>query len=257
MKDVVGSPKIELKLSCDKPQGMIAVRLCDLRPDGTSALITYGYLNLTHRESHENPTNVPVGTPIQATVILDQIAYRIPKGHRFRVAVSTSYWPSLWPSPETAEIAIEAGHIDIPERPLAVGDEITFEPPEAAPAWQAKELRPASYARSCDMDEETGLTHTRVSCDFGENEDLDHGLTSGGWMKEDWSIHPDDPHSASVTSEWEKTGGREGQMWRTHVLAKMHSDKTDFFLSATVKAYENEVLIFERGYDDKIPRDLV
>jgi predicted acyl esterase len=33
----------------------LAVRLCDLRPDGTSALITMGVLNLTHRNSAEAP----------------------------------------------------------------------------------------------------------------------------------------------------------------------------------------------------------
>lgn len=255
--DIVGCPMVKLRLSCDKPQGIIAVRLCDLRPDGTSALITYGYLNLTHRESHEHPKEIPVEKPFDIAIDLDHIAYRIPKGHRFRVAISTSYWPSLWPSSEAAEVAIVAGHIDLPERPLADGEEITFEPPEAASSWEAKELRPTSYMRTCDTDEKTGLTHTKVSCDFGENEDLHHGLISGGWMKEDWSIHPNDPLSATVTSEWEKSGGRAGQMWRTHVLAKMSSDNTDFNVTATVKAYENEVLIFERDYDDKIPRDLV
>ena len=51
--DIVGAPTIRLRLSCVKPQGQVTVRLCDLRPDGTSALITLGHLNLSHRESHE------------------------------------------------------------------------------------------------------------------------------------------------------------------------------------------------------------
>jgi predicted acyl esterase len=44
--DIVGSPRVNLRLSCDKEQGQLVVRLCDIRPDGTSALITYQYLNL-------------------------------------------------------------------------------------------------------------------------------------------------------------------------------------------------------------------
>jgi len=113
-------------------------------------------------------------------------------------------------------------------------------------------LRPASYAREEFTDEETGISTTKISCDFGENQDLDHGLISGGWMKENWAIHPDDPNSAKVDSEWEKTGGRTGKMWRTNVTAAMHSNKSHFFISANLKAYENDILIFTKDYENKI-----
>jgi hypothetical protein len=235
----------------------VIVRLCDLRPDGTSALITYQCLNLTHHQSHEHPSEIAVNEVFDIVLDLDQIAYRIPAGHRLRVSISNNYWPVLWPSPETTELTIESGHIELPSRPLADGPEISFEDPEAAPAWQAHELRPSSYTRVEHIDEGTGTISTKVSCDFGENQDLDHGLISGGWMKEDWTIHPDDPTSAKVVSEWEQTGGREGQMWRTRVVAQMHSNETDFFVIATLKAYENEDLKFERKYEDKIARKLV
>ena len=255
--DIVGAVRVHLELCCDQAQGQVIVRLCDLRPDGTSALITYQYLNLTHRKSHEKPSEIPVNIPFDIDLDLDQIAYRIPKGHRLRVAISSNYWPVLWPSPETTQLTIKAGHIQLPLRLLAEGPEVSFEEPEAARAWQAKELRPASYNRSEHVDENTGSVSTKISCDFGENRDLDHGLVSGGWMKEDWSIHPDDPTSAKVFAEWEQTGGREGQMWRTHVAAQMHSDRTDFFISAKLKAYENGTLKFERDFEDKIGRNLV
>jgi len=37
----------------------------------------------------------------------------------------------------------------------------------------------------------------------------------------------------------------------------MHSDKTHFFITANLKAYENDKLIFEKDYSDKIIRNLV
>ncbi len=255
--DIVGAPTIRLRLSCDKPQGQVTVRLCDLRPDGTSALITLGHLNLSHRESHEHPSAVPVDEIIDIAFNLDQIAYRIPKGHRLRVAVSTTYWPMLWPSPETAGIMIEAGSIGLPERPLTDVEEVAFEEPIGAPAWQTKELRAETYSHDNTRNDETGIVTTSVFNDFGEVQDLEHGLISGGWMKEIWSIHPDDPTSAFVKTEWEKVGGREGQMWRTRVSAGMHADKDDFFLTARLEAYENDVLKFERDYTDKISRDMM
>jgi hypothetical protein len=256
-KDIVGAPTIRLRLSCDKPQGQVTVRLCDLRPDGTSALITLGHLNLSHRESHEHPSAVPVDEMIDIAFNLDQIAYKIPKGHRLRVAVSTTYWPMLWPSPESASIMIEAGSIDLPERPLSDADEVTFEEPEGAPAWRTKELRAEAYSHDNTRNDETGVVTTSVFNDFGEVQDLDHGLISGGWMKEIWSIHPDDPTSACVKTEYEKVGGRDGQMWHTRVSAGMHADKNDFFLTARLEAYENDKLVLERDYTDKISRDMM
>ncbi len=255
--DIVGAPRIHLRLSCDKPQGQISVRLCDLRPDGSSALITLGHLNLTHRDSHEHPSAVPVGEMFDIMFDLDQIACRIPQGHRLRIAVSTTYWPMLWPSPETASIMIEAGSVDLPKRALATGDEVTFEAPEGAAAWRTEELRAPSYNHSSTRDADTGVVTTRIVADHGENRDLEHGLISGSEMKELWNIHPDDPTLASVSAQWEQTGGRDGQMWRTHISTGMRADKTDFFLTARIEAYENEVLVFERDFKDKIPRDFV
>lgn len=255
--DIVGAPRIHIRLSCDKPQGQITVRLCDLRPDGTSALITYGHLNLTHRDSHEHPSTVRVDEMMDIALDLDQIAYRIPAGHRLRVAVSTNYWPMLWPSPETTSIMIEAGCIDLPARSLTKADEVSFEPAEGAAGWRTKELRAAFYKHDHETDADTGMVSIRIFDDAGENEDLDHGLISGGWMKENWRIHPDDPNTAQVNTEWEETGGRKGQMWRTRVFTQMHSDQSNFFWTAQLEAYENGVLVFERDYKDQVLRDLV
>ena len=117
--DIVGSPHVNLRLCCDKDQGQVIVRLCDIRPDGTSALITYQYLNLTHHNSHENPSKISENQMFNVSLDLDQIAYRIPDGHRLRVAISSSYWPTLWPSPERTTLNIESGSIELPIRPFA------------------------------------------------------------------------------------------------------------------------------------------
>ena len=43
----------------DRPDAFVAVRLIDLAPDGSAALVARGFLNLAHRESREEPTPVP------------------------------------------------------------------------------------------------------------------------------------------------------------------------------------------------------
>ena len=39
---LLGRAELQLELSCDQPQGIVAVRLCDVFPDGKSTLISRG-----------------------------------------------------------------------------------------------------------------------------------------------------------------------------------------------------------------------
>ena len=79
---------MELELDSDRPVAQLAARLCDVAPDGTSLLVTRGVLNLTHRESHEEPSPLVPGERFQVSLQLDGIAQAIPAGHRLRLAVS-------------------------------------------------------------------------------------------------------------------------------------------------------------------------
>ncbi len=257
--DIVGAPLIRMRVSADKPAALVAVRLLDLRPDGTSALITHGVMNLAHHASHAAPTALEPDAVYPVEFALDQIAYRLPAGHRLRVAISTAYWPTVWPSPDAASVTVHSGAIDIPLRSAsqASGDEWSFEQPVGAPHWQAEARRPSSYTRATHTDPETGIVTIRIDEDSGENRDLDHGLISGSWFKERFHIHPDDPLSARLTSEWEQTGGREGNMWRTRAKAEMTGDGDHFYVTASLRAYVNDTLVFERDYKDRAARRLV
>ena len=255
--DIVGAPVFRMKASSDTPTGQIAVRLLDLRPDGTSAMITYGVRNLTHRNSHEFPKAMTPGQIFETSFALDQIAYRLPAGHRLRVAISTAWFPFIWPSAEKMTLTLKAGSLELPVRPAATVDEWTFEEPEGACAWQAEELRASSYRRETFHDESTGETVTLIDCDFGENRDRHHGLVSGGWMKERYSVRPENPLSARASHEWEQTGGREGQKYRTHVSSEFTADAEYFHPRATLKAWENDKLVFEKTFEEKVRRNLV
>ena len=58
---ILGAPVVKLALEADQPQALVAVRLNDLRPDGSDLRVTYGVLNLTHRDGHEQPVPLEPG----------------------------------------------------------------------------------------------------------------------------------------------------------------------------------------------------
>jgi predicted acyl esterase len=255
--DIVGAPEVLVRVSSDRPQANIAVRLCDVHPDGASELISYGVLNLTHRNSHEFPQALVPGETVSARVVLDQCAYRVPAGHRLRIAVSNAYWPMIWPSPGPVRLELSAATLKLPLRPLAQGDEVTFPMPEAAAPWATETIRAANSERHVDRDEKTGKITLSIVDDFGEVRDLEHGLANGSIARETWAIHPDSPLSASGKTHWTQTLSRNGWSVRTETSAEMRSDAENFMVSARIEAYEDENLVFERNFEEIIPRALL
>ena len=63
---ILGAPVVELEVESDQPEALVAVRLNDLRPDGSDLRVTYGVLNLTHRDGHETPAPLRPGKSSRA-----------------------------------------------------------------------------------------------------------------------------------------------------------------------------------------------
>ncbi|ABG31586.1 peptidase S15 [Roseobacter denitrificans] len=253
--DIFGAPRITLRLSSDQPQTQIAVRLNHVHPDGATTRITYGVMNLSHRDGHANPSHLTPGEPVRVVFHLDHIAYRLPKGHKLRVSVSTNYWPLIWPAPQAARITLHSGTMNLPVRRTARRDECQFGPPTAAEPWQVETLREANSLRRRETDMTTGIVSLVIEDDFGKLRDIEHGLIAGSVARERWDIHPDDPLSASGTCHWTEEIERDNIRLRTETHSKMWCDADTFFLSARIEAYENDECIYARDVSDQIPRD--
>ena len=107
--EILGEPVLELDIASDRPQTLVAARLCDVAEDGASLRITYGLLNLSHRDGSENPVPLIPGRRYKIHLKLCGVAHAFPAGHRIRVALSTAYWPIVWPSPEPVTLTVFAG----------------------------------------------------------------------------------------------------------------------------------------------------
>ena len=58
---ILGVPEVVLHLAVSAPVATAVVRLADVAPDGTSAQVSAGILNLTHRRSHRTPSRSSPG----------------------------------------------------------------------------------------------------------------------------------------------------------------------------------------------------
>ena len=252
-----GAAALRLRVTCDKAFGFVVVRLCDVAPDGSSARICHGMLNLRHRDSMEHPTPVPIGAAFDATVTLDQMAYRLSAGHRLRVAISTTYWPFLWPSAEPATVTVLAGGLDLPVH--SGGEDHEWIPPEAevATPWAHQVLRKPQAERRIETDLITGEVALVVVDDTGLVESADHGLITGERMAERWSVHPDDPLTATCFFEFNQTLARGDWAVRSRGWARMTASKTELTFSAHLEASHGDATVFSRDWHEVVPRDHV
>lgn len=252
--NIVGAPQICLHISADRPHAQMAVRLNHVHPDGATTRITYGVLNLCHRDTHSQPTELVPGKVYEVTLNLDHIAYRVPRGHRMRIAVSSAYWPLIWPSPESAELHLTEGQIKLPIR-HAASEAYVFPPPDAEAAHDITTVRDSRNSRQVETDMNSGETHLIIEDDFGLVTDNHHGLTHGGTAFERWSIRPDDPLSARGYCHWTQEIIRDGTELRTETSCEMWSDAGNFYLCAELKAFENGSLVFSKTKEDTVPRN--
>ncbi|MGI9483132.1 MAG: CocE/NonD family hydrolase [Hyphomicrobiales bacterium] len=256
--DICGAPEVVLDISSDKPTAQIAMRLNDVAPDGKVTRITFGVLNLCHRNGHEAPEPLEPGVRYKVRLKLDDIAYLMPEGHRLRLAVSTCYWPLIWPAPDMATLTIHtaSSRLFVPARAPLNDDVEPFEPAEAAPPLKLEELRAQEHRREVqELDDATRLT---IFDDFGEYRDTTHGLVAGLAGEEVYEIAPDDPLSARATTSWTQSLSRDdGWSVRTEAIQKMHATVEAFHIFARVEAYEGEELVFEKEFSEEVPRNLV
>ena len=120
--EVLGSPRVALRVRSSTPVAHVAVKLCDVFPDGTSVLITRGMLNLTHRDSWpaaaggtpgRAPTPLVPGEWVDTEIELEATTWTLVAGHRIRLAVAGTDWPNCWPPPAPGTLELDGSAVTL------------------------------------------------------------------------------------------------------------------------------------------------
>jgi hypothetical protein len=255
---------VALTLACDRPNALLCVRLCDVAPTGLSKLVTRNLLNLTHRDGHEHPAPLEPGTRYTVKVVLDSIAHRFPAGHKLRVAVSTTYWPWAWPSPEPVTLsAFTGGHskLMLPVRPPRPEDGLLlpFAEPEEAPALDMEVTGAGSGGSRVILDKDTDVSTLEFRwIDGGLVTIPKYGIETEDHVTYYYTVREGDPLSAQVKAVG-ASDLRRGADLDVHIesVCVMRSDLENFYLSSEIKVLDGGREFFSRSWEKTIPRDLV
>ena len=253
---ILGAPTVAVAFSCDFPDAKLVARLCDVAPDGSSTRVSLAAFNLTHWNSHETPTALEPGEIYKVHFKLSDAGYIFAKGHRIRLALSTSYWPLLWPSAEMTSIELVAGASSL-TLPLTSVDNravVSFEAPGALPSGVFEAVRAAKNSKCIDYDV-SGAVKYEIQDDLGQTRNLVTGLETGSTVRHSYWIDPVDPLSARTEAAWTFETRRGNWEVSTQTSSLMTCDETHFHLIAKLEAFENGEAVFEKTWQESIERE--
>ena len=258
--DSLGAPVLDLDVASDRPVAKLAVVLGDVLPGGAVTRISYGLLNLTHRDSHESPEALEPGKTYHSRVTLNECGHHFAPGHRIRVSLSTAYWPIAWPSPEMVTLSVLTGQarLHLPERPERAEDADLpdFAPPEGAPPVAVTQSAAPSFKSTFTRDVSTGIvTHGQWVDEGVTMIDAAEGWTVASTRQELFSVHPDDPNSTRMDVTWTESFGRGAWQVETRTQTVMTSTPTDFLVKAHLQARVDGEIAQEKTWDISVPRD--
>lgn len=259
--DIAGDGEATLNLSVDKPVAQLAVRISDVHPDGRATRVTFGVLNLTHRDSHEFPEPLEPGRVYCITVPMKHVAQRFRPGHRLRLAVSTNYFPMIWPAPEKVRLSLhtEGSILSLPLRaPIPEDDALRpFLPPEAAPPLEKEVLEePEEYWHIIE-DARSGMMEMRLAEGGGTVRINGNNLITRSQGYETYQVMPGEIGSAVGRARWHYGLERGDWKIRSETETTLTSGRDDFIVKAWIRAWEGETLVHEEEWHERIPRALV
>jgi uncharacterized protein len=260
--DVLGVPVAVLHVSASQPVAHLVVRLGDVAPDGAIEQVSEGILNLTHRESHAQPTPLEPGRSYEVRVPLRAAGYRFPAGHRVYLSVASAHWPVIWPSPGTGDITIHFGD-EQPSRlelPLAP----TGRDAVAPPRFKEEPPRLASVGSDCSepsrwdavRDAEAG-TYT-IETHEGETSALPDGRSTlyvGETLRMVASER--EPGAGRFENSCEYRLEKDGRRIVVVADGTTLADATTFDWRAAIRVALDGESFFEREWQEAIGRDLL
>ena len=261
--EILGAPVVDLTVAVDRSAALLAVRLCDVAPDGRSHRVAYTVVDLG-RDANGVPTPLVSGTSQHLRISLCHAGYVFAPGHRLRVAVSSEYWPVAWPSPEPVTLSITPESTAL-WLPLHVGGQESqpvpiANPPVAAVPDPVLDLDPMGERISEERDAKTGAIVRTTWTDALPNGEpamvrfTAFDLESGHGVVERSRIIEGYPQSAEAEVEHRMRLRRAS--WETEIRLRMRQSMAGeaFRIEAHLEAFESGQAVFDKRWEAVVPR---
>jgi putative CocE/NonD family hydrolase len=248
--EILGFAQAHLYVSATAPLANWIVQLFDVAPDGTAYMVSRGYLNGSHRQSHSNPQPLVPNEIYAIDVQLGCTGYRFPEDHVIRAVVTNAEFPVVWPSPYPMTTTLYTG-----------GDQASFIALPVLPALKYRQgalpvlsdaVVPGKTWRSGDAMRAYRLTRDLISGDASVYFEL-------GGDKLTCRVCERDPAVASMTMTSSVVHTPEGAVRRieTRAVGTLSSNAGSFSMDIECTLLEDDKVVRTRRWQDTVRRELV
>ena len=243
---LLGHPVVRLRVSASAPAASLSLKLCDVFPDGTSALVSRGTLDLAFRDGvHGAPQPLEPGTAYEVEVVLDACGYRFGPGQALRLSVAGADWPNTVAPPAPLDLTVHGGTLTLPTWAGAAAD------PGFAPGAATSGEDPTGIEWTVTDD----VLRRTTTCSVRHGSDYPTPYDGHAWEEYAGSVRVDrrtfaqraDAH-CTFRLAWPGTDVRVTSSMRVEL------GKDDLAVAIDVTAYEREEQVARREWRERLPR---
>jgi uncharacterized protein len=242
---IIGHPVARVRVSSTAPQASISVKLCDVFPDGTSALVTRGSLDLRfHDGLSERPKALVPGEAYDVTVVLDACAYRFDPGQTLRLSVAGADWPNTVAPPAPLELTIHDGTLTLPTSDAEPAD------PRFTPGAEHSSEEPADT--DWTITDDVLRRTTTCTVDHGSDYATPHG--GHAWEHYEGHVSVDRRNFAQqATADCTYRLTWPGVDVRVSSTMRVDQNADGLAVHIEVEAYDGEERVAGRVWDERLP----
>jgi predicted acyl esterase len=256
-EEMVGTARVSLRVRSDHDYGHVSVKLCDLLPDGSSALITRGMLDLRHHgcwpadprgEVGRGPRPLVPSEWIDVVIDLEATTWALEPGHTLRLAIAGTDWPNCWPPPGPLTLELDTSAIELVLPIVELSDsKHTFAPGSGPTADEADGVE-------WTIGHDVLARETTVATRYGGTYAGLHGATVTDDYRGTLGVSTCNPALA-----WARGQSVYAIQWpegraRAESTLDVRSDETSFDVTIRLRVWDGDEQIADREWRTTIPR---
>jgi putative CocE/NonD family hydrolase len=257
--EIVGFPKVHLRVSADAPLAHWIVRVEDVQPNGTVSLVTGALLNGSQRLSRLSPESLTPGETYDLEIEMHFTTWTFKPGHRLRLAVSNSLFPMIWPTPYPMTTKLMVGDantcLELPVIPLQGRKGPNFRAPEP------REQRPDARYLGGEgwphgiYELKKDLWNSTVSVVWQGTNDFEiQGRQYLTYEKNYFETNDENPAQSCFRGEAGHRIKFKDRELYLRTTIDLHSDNKNFKVTIVREIFENDILVRKKEWKETIPR---
>lgn len=257
-RQIIGSPKVKLRVKSSSEKAKWTVRLEDVSPSGAVSLVTGALVHPALREDRLNPVWPAKDKFYEVDVDLHFTTWTFQPGHKIRVSVANAQIPMTWPSPEPMVTTVDFGKSSLALPVVPVDKRRVSGLPKPADRLYCRDGefldlpggKPASEVfqrRDYRSGARTHVVRSRSAYRIRKRKFLVE--TSNAWTAKDdapWDARYNGVARTEVTSQ--------GLKWCLTTRITVRSDAENLFLTLTRTLVKNGKLLRKRAFRKTIAR---